>query len=80
VQSSGTLQKLAMRHLITEVGRKDEPGRPILYGTTVDFLDYFGLKTIKDLPPLPDLDSLDVNDDSEGELFANPFAVEPERK
>jgi len=80
VQSSGTLQKLAMRHLITEVGRKEEPGRPILYGTTVDFLDYFGLKTIKDLPPLPDLDSLDVNDDTEGELFANPFAVEPERK
>jgi len=38
------------------------------------------LKTIKDLPPLPDLDSLDVNDDTEGELFANPFAVEPERK
>ncbi|GEK65724.1 segregation and condensation protein B [Leuconostoc mesenteroides subsp. sake] len=75
VQSSGTLQKLALRQLVHEVGRKDEPGRPIMFGTTDEFLDYFGLKNIEELPPLPDFNMLDLSDDIDGELFTSAFDV-----
>lgn len=75
VQSSGTLQKLALRQLVHEVGRKDEPGRPIMFGTTDEFLDYFGLKSIEELPPLPDFNMLDLSDDIVGELFTSAFDV-----
>ena len=43
-----------MKNLIQEVGRKDTLGRPILYGTTEEFLSHFGLTTLEDLPPLPE--------------------------
>ncbi|MBZ1522464.1 SMC-Scp complex subunit ScpB [Leuconostoc mesenteroides] len=76
VQSSGTLQKLALRQLVHEVGRKDEPGRPIMFGTTDEFLDYFGLKSIEELPPLPDFNMLDLSDDIDGELFTSAFDVQ----
>jgi len=72
VQSSGTLQKLALRQLIVATGRKDEPGRPIMYGTTTEFLDYFGLKKLAELPPLPDFDTLEIGDEG-GELFTSAF-------
>lgn len=72
VQSSGTLQKLMVRQLIMATGRKDEPGRPIMYGTTTEFLDYFGLKTISELPPLPEVDTLDIDDEG-SELFTSAF-------
>ncbi|AFT81839.1 SMC-Scp complex subunit ScpB [Leuconostoc carnosum] len=72
VQSSGTLQKLMVRQLIMVTGRKDEPGRPIMYGTTTEFLDYFGLKTISELPPLPEVDTLDIDDEG-SELFTSAF-------
>ncbi|QEA58450.1 SMC-Scp complex subunit ScpB [Leuconostoc koreense] len=75
VQSSGTLQKLALRQLIHEVGRKDEPGRPIMFGTTDEFLDYFGLKKIEELPPLPDFNKLDLGDDIDEDLFTSAFDV-----
>lgn len=52
VQSSSTIQKLVLRQLIEDAGRADEPGRPIIYKTTAEFLNYFGLKTLKELPPL----------------------------
>jgi segregation and condensation protein B len=38
--------------LLQEVGRSDGPGRPILYGTTPDFLQHFGLNSLSELPPL----------------------------
>jgi segregation and condensation protein B len=47
-----SLSTLLERRLVREVGRKDGPGRPILYGTTREFLLYFGLKDISQLPPL----------------------------
>ncbi|NLL18754.1 MAG: SMC-Scp complex subunit ScpB [Clostridia bacterium] len=46
------LTNLLERNLIQEVGRKETPGRPILYGTTKEFLEYLGLYSLKDLPPL----------------------------
>ncbi|WP_163537692.1 SMC-Scp complex subunit ScpB [Gracilibacillus sp. YIM 98692] len=54
VKSERPVQTLIARALVEEVGRKEGIGRPILFGTTLDFLTYFGLKSIDDLPPLPD--------------------------
>ncbi len=48
------LRKLQARNLITEVGRSDAPGRPILYGVTDEFMDSFKLLSLDELPELPD--------------------------
>jgi len=53
VDSSHTVRQLLARGLITEVGRKDAPGKPILYGTTPQFLHYFGLNSLDELPEKP---------------------------
>ncbi|MEK7015112.1 SMC-Scp complex subunit ScpB [Bacillus sp. FSL R9-9410] len=52
VKTDKALQTLVSHLLIKETGRAEGPGRPILYGTTKEFLDTFGLKTLDDLPPL----------------------------
>ncbi|MBO8126700.1 MAG: SMC-Scp complex subunit ScpB [Firmicutes bacterium] len=54
VKSESPLQTLLERELITEVGRKDTVGRPVLFGTTKKFLEVFGLKDLDELPPLED--------------------------
>lgn len=50
VKSDRALQTLMNKNLIAEVGRAEAIGKPILYGTTKSFLDYFGLSAITDLP------------------------------
>ncbi|MDK2856098.1 MAG: segregation and condensation protein [Bacillota bacterium] len=55
VRVDQVLFTLEERGLITEVGRKDAPGRPVLYGTTPAFLRSLGLASLKDLPPLPEV-------------------------
>jgi len=52
VNSDGVMRSLLSRGLIQEMGRADGPGRPILYSTAADFLGYFGLKSLTELPPL----------------------------
>ena len=52
VNSTGTLKVLLERGYIREIGRKDTPGRPVQYGTTKEFLQFFGLASIADLPKL----------------------------
>ena len=52
VSSAHLVRKLVYKNLICEVGRSEAAGRPILYGVTPLFLDYFGLKDIKDLPKI----------------------------
>jgi len=52
VNSDAVLKSLLSKGLIQEIGRSESPGRPILYGTTVEFLQYFGLNSLADLPPL----------------------------
>lgn len=52
VNSEGAIRSLLEKRLIKIVGRKDTPGRPFLYGTTREFLQYFGLKNLAELPPL----------------------------
>ena len=58
VDCGGTLRTLLERKLIRLLGRKDLPGRPIIYGTTKEFLEFFDLKDLKDLPTLKDLKDL----------------------
>lgn len=52
VRSDRAIETLVQRRLVEEVGRLDKTGRPILYGTTEDFLRYFGLESIEELPPI----------------------------
>ena len=52
VNSDGSLRTLLSKGLIEEVGRMETPGRPILYGSTPDFLQYFGLTTVAELPEM----------------------------
>ena len=52
VNSDGVLRALVDRGLIAEVGREETPGRPVLYGTTPEFLERLGLASLSDLPPL----------------------------
>ena len=52
VDSDYTLRALLHRRLVVELGRADAPGRPILYGTGIDFLERFGLASLEDLPVL----------------------------
>jgi segregation and condensation protein B len=53
VDCGGVLRTLQARGLVEEVGRLDQAGRPILYGTTFQFLRYFGIEDLEALPPLP---------------------------
>jgi len=59
VNVDGVISTLLQYRLIRECGRKDAPGRPMLYGTTEDFLQHFGLNTVRDLP---ELDTLPVDE------------------
>ena len=52
VDSDYTMRSLLHRRLITELGRSNAPGRPILYGTAFEFLERFGLESLDDLPAL----------------------------
>lgn len=61
VNSDGTIAHLLNKGLIKIVGRKDVPGRPFLYGTTKEFLDYFGLKDLGDLPKIEEFTQLGVD-------------------
>ncbi len=54
VDCSHSVSRLMERGFIDEVGRAEAPGRPILYGTTEEFLRCFGLKNLDQLPPLPE--------------------------
>jgi len=56
--SSNIIQALEEREWIRVIGHRDVPGKPALFGTTKGFLDYFGLKRLDELPPLPELRDL----------------------
>ena len=55
VNSDSATRTLLEKRLIKVIGRKEAPGRPFLYGTTKEFLQYFGLKDLTELPTLKDL-------------------------
>jgi segregation and condensation protein B len=58
VDSGAVLKSLLEREVVRMIGKKDEPGRPILYGTTATFLELFGLKALADLPTLREFTEL----------------------
>lgn len=55
VNSDYSIQKLLEKELVTIVGRSEKPGRPLLYSTSPKFMDYFGIKSLKDLPKVKDI-------------------------
>lgn len=64
--SGGVLRMLVDRQLVAVTGRKDAPGRPLLYGTTPEFLAMFSLRDLSDLPTLRDLRELRMDDGRDG--------------
>ena len=57
VNSEGVLRSLLAKSLIASVGRLEQVGRPVLYGTTFEFLQYFGIHSLEELPTLPELEA-----------------------
>ena len=71
VNSIYVIRKLVLKNLVKEVGRSEMAGRPILYGVTDQFLDYFGLKSLADLPTISE-----EEDSEEMELFSSKYTEE----
>ncbi|MBW3113379.1 MULTISPECIES: SMC-Scp complex subunit ScpB [Bacillaceae] len=72
VKTERPIQTLTSKGLVKEVGRAEGTGRAYLFGTTKEFLDYFGLKSIEELPPLPE----NIQDEfaqDEADLFFEKF-------
>lgn len=63
VKSEKAINTLNSKGLIKEVGRVEGIGRPILYGTTIEFLEYFGLKNLEQLPPPKETQELNEEED-----------------
>ena len=59
VNSDYTVQKLLEKELVEILGRKEGPGKPLLYGTSEKFMNYFGLKSIEDLPKIRDFEKIE---------------------
>ena len=59
VDSGGVMKTLLEKGLIRILGKKDVPGRPLMYGTSRKFLEFFGLRDLNDLPTLKEFSSLD---------------------
>lgn len=66
VDSGGVIKMLSERGLLKSAGHSDEPGRPLLYATTPQFLELFGMRTLADLPTLRDLLQLRGDDGEDG--------------
>lgn len=69
VNSDGVIKSLLSKGLIQEIGRTEGPGRPILYGSTQDFLQHFGINSLDDLPPFEILAQEGVSQDEEQRLL-----------
>lgn len=61
VNVDGVLRTLEERNLVRSKGRMDAPGRPILYGTTNEFLQHFGLRSLEELPKLKEFQEADLD-------------------
>ena len=57
VLSDGAMKTLLEKHFINIVGRSDKPGRPLLYGTTQEFIQYFGINKLTDLPKIEEFEA-----------------------
>ena len=70
IDSHQMIRKLVAKGLLKEAGRSDSVGRPILYATTLEFLDYFGLSTIEDLPKIEEFKE---QEDGETDLYQSKY-------
>ncbi len=75
VSSSTIIRKLVAKGFVKESGRSELPGRPILYETTNEFLDYFGLSSLKDLPKIEDiLQNVETTVDDDQDLYQSKYS------
>ncbi len=88
VRCEHVLDNLMKRKLIKISGRKEGPGRPLLYSTTPDFLKYFGLMDLKDLPPLDmeqkpegseEVQSVEIQEEKTEQEMEEETAFEPKK-
>lgn len=77
VSNTHMIRKLVAKGLIKEAGKSTMPGRPNLYATTSEFLDYFGLSSISDLPTFI---KPEEKEDEEKDLFTSIYKEEPDEK
>jgi segregation and condensation protein B len=61
VNSDGVLKSLLSKAMVQDIGRADRPGRPILYTTTPEFLQAFGLNSLDELPPFEEIENKSIN-------------------
>lgn len=85
IRCDRVIEGLIKKELVSEVGRSDAVGRPILYGTTDVFLKNFGFRTLKELPSIEDIDGVIADDESrelEGEdVYMQQISLElPEKQ
>ncbi len=73
VTTNQIIRKLVAKGLIKETGRSNLPGRPILYETTNEFLDYFGLATIEDLPDMREFLEEESGEGEESDLYQSKY-------
>jgi len=66
-----TIQKLLERDLVRITGRTDTPGKPLLYGTTQFFMDYFGINTLDELPKLKEFEQKDLSIGDPGDILVS---------
>ena len=78
VGTTSIIRKLVAKGFIKESGRSDLPGRPILYETTHEFLDYFCLSSIEDLPKIEDIlkEFSDKDEDNNTDLYTSKYTEE----
>ncbi|HHP7233209.1 MAG TPA: SMC-Scp complex subunit ScpB [Desulfobacterales bacterium] len=78
VDCGGVIRMLLERNLIRVLGRKEIPGRPLIYGTTKRFLEVFDLKDLKDLPTPREIESLGLAAEQRGLFDEEPNAESPQ--
>ena len=76
VNIGGIVRNLMERRLVKIVGKKDVVGKPLLYGTSIEFLQYFGLKDLSSLPTLREFQELDANEDAMVEALPERSAID----
>lgn len=67
------IRKLLSKSLIKELGKSELPGRPYLYGVTDEFLDYFGIGTLEELPQLQHVEEMTIDEARTSDLFKTSY-------
>ncbi len=84
IKCDRVIEGLTKKNLVAEVGRSNAVGRPILYGTTDEFLKQFGFETLKELPSIEDIEGVLADDDSDismDDVYMQQISLElPEKK